>query len=221
MRFAQLALGSLLFSICLLPSIAQGQVVFDNFGPGNTFNTRIGWTETGPSSGIGFASSQGEAFTPSATGQLSSIDIALTHVDGTNDAHLFLSNGIPGVAGTTTLETFTLVGLPAFGSTGVATFSSALQPLLSAGSTYFLYEVETGNEWNAWNENSIGETGAHISSENNSAYSSTSRTQGTFRVTIAPAAPPVPEPGSIALLTGMSLTGAAFLRRRKTDHKAA
>ena len=31
----------------------------------------------------------------------------------------------------------------------------------------------------------------------------------------------VPEPGSIALLTGLSLTGAAFLRRRKTARKAA
>ncbi len=31
----------------------------------------------------------------------------------------------------------------------------------------------------------------------------------------------VPEPGSIALLTGLSLTGAAFLRRRKHAHEAA
>ncbi len=38
-----------------------------------------------------------------------------------------------------------------------------------------------------------------------------------IRVTVAP----VPEPGSIALLTGLSLTGAAFLRRRKTASKAA
>ncbi len=36
---------------------------------------------------------------------------------------------------------------------------------------------------------------------------------------LAPAA--VPEPGSIALLTGLSLTGAAFLRRRKQARKAA
>lgn len=35
----------------------------------------------------------------------------------------------------------------------------------------------------------------------------------------APAA--VPEPGSIAFLTGLSLTGAAFLRRRKQSQKAA
>ena len=37
--------------------------------------------------------------------------------------------------------------------------------------------------------------------------------------TSTPAA--VPEPGSIALLTGMTLTGAAFLRRRKQASKAA
>ena len=41
-----------------------------------------------------------------------------------------------------------------------------------------------------------------------------------FRAEFTPAAPAVPEPGTIALLTGLSLTGAAFLRRRKAARKA-
>lgn len=39
----------------------------------------------------------------------------------------------------------------------------------------------------------------------------------TFNFTVTPAA--VPEPGSIALLVGMGVTGAAFLRRRKQAGK--
>ena len=47
---------------------------------------------------------------------------------------------------------------------------------------------------------------------------------GSFTANFTPAAPPpplVPEPGSIALLTGMGAVGAAFLRRRKQTQKAA
>ena len=40
-------------------------------------------------------------------------------------------------------------------------------------------------------------------------------------LTFPAAAPPVPEPGSVALLTGLTLTGAAFLRRRKQASRNA
>ena len=40
-------------------------------------------------------------------------------------------------------------------------------------------------------------------------------------LTFSSASAAVPEPGSLALLTGLSLTGAAFLRRRKQIQKAA
>ena len=103
MRIFLLGPAALLCSICLFPVAANAQTVFDNFGPGNTFQTSIGWTESGPTSSVGTAS-QGEGFTPSSTGLLSSIDIALGHVSGTNDAHLFLADGVPGTLGTNTLE---------------------------------------------------------------------------------------------------------------------
>ena len=118
------------------------------------------------------------------------------------------------------LETFTLTGLPNFGgSYAPITFTSALHPLLTAGSTYYLYEAETGTEWNAWNVNSIVETGPHLYSADNITYANGSNGQGAFRVTVTPAA--TPEPGSIALLVGMSISGAGFLIRRRRNANEA
>src|SRR5258708_599364 len=85
--------------LCTAPAV-QAQVIFDNFGPGNTFQAGMGWTKAAPPSTRG-AFSQGEGFPPAINGNLSTIEIAIGHVNGTNDLHLFLSDGTTGTPGTT------------------------------------------------------------------------------------------------------------------------
>src|SRR5256885_16148 len=57
-RRARLALAAVALACCLCAaSLAQAQVVFDNFGPGDTFDTTIGYT------GTHITSQSGGAFT--------------------------------------------------------------------------------------------------------------------------------------------------------------
>src|SRR5438105_1637430 len=185
----------------LFAATAWTQVVFDNFGPGGTFNTGFGWTESGPTSGIG-SDSQGERFIPALSGNLSSITIAMSHNEGLNDLHLFLSNGSGGIPGIV-LESWTINNLPSFGSSYVPlVINSATHPLLSSGTVYYLYSKEPGNEWNDWNKNSNSEQGLHINSANGGPYNTSTIEQGAFRVTVEP----VPEPGAFGFFACVVLT---------------
>jgi hypothetical protein len=182
MRMTILMVVGLLAATSLFSKTAQGQVVFDNFGPGNVFSRGF-YIESGTSSLLGIQST-GMGFTPSASGYLSSIDIALQFaqiVGFTNDAHLFLANGVPSVNGTTTLEAFALIDLPLLGrnggNTAFDTLTSIAHPLLMAGQTYYLYEVETGGEVNGWHFNSIGAQGPVIGSTDNTNYTTDTATQ--------------------------------------------
>jgi hypothetical protein len=110
-------LAVLAMSLLAIPAANAQTTAFNNFGPSNTFNTKSGYTEDGPGNlsaiSLGFYFSQGEEFTASTSGALSTITIALFNGGdgGTNDAHLFLASSSGGALGTT-LESFTLTNLP-------------------------------------------------------------------------------------------------------------
>src|SRR4051812_25907343 len=78
--------------------VVSAQVVFDNFGPGNTF-ANGGATETGPSAAVSPGISTGFGFVPSLGGNLDAIVVAIGNVSGANDLHLFLSDGSGGTPG--------------------------------------------------------------------------------------------------------------------------
>ena len=215
-----LALIALAFAA---PAAHAQTTVFSNFGPGNTFNTKQGWTEDGPNNlsaiSLGFYFSQGESFTPTSSGSLSGFTIALFNGGdgGTNDAHLFLADGSGGVPGAI-LESFTLTNLPSqLGATLTPdVVASVSHPFLAAGSTYFLYEKETGTESNDWGLNSIGETGLHTVSRNGGPYVTTAQTQGAFSVQAA-AVPEASTTVSLGLLFALGLSGLTLsvIKRRK------
>src|SRR5262249_55752285 len=89
-----------LVTLCLLALIgpAHAQVLFDNFGPGDTYQTNIGWTISSAGSIVG-ASAQGEQFIPSLTASLDSIDIAMGLVVGQNHFDLDLLDDAAGFPG--------------------------------------------------------------------------------------------------------------------------
>lgn len=182
----QILTASIFISL-LLQCSAWADVVFNNFGSGDTFNFSSGYSETGLAPG----QSLGEGFTPAFSGNLSVITIAMSHSSGSNDVHLFLASGTGGIPGTI-LESWIVPNLSSAGiSYSPLKLDSISQPLLSAGHLYFLYSQEPGNELDLWNLNSISEQGPYFIRQNSGELSSGTHTQGAFRVEVAP----IPEPG--------------------------
>src|SRR5207253_1021749 len=113
-------------------------VVFDNFGPANTYQPNLGWAITGPTNANG-QFTQGDQFTPSGTGALTSIDIAMGLEQVPNHFDLFLANDAAGLPGAV-LESFSVKdAMEDFGNTDPPiTLNSAAHPVLTSGTPYWL-----------------------------------------------------------------------------------
>jgi len=108
-------------------------VVYNSFGPGNSYNTGIVWGITGASTSYGYRG-QAEFFVPSASGNLSSITLPTYRQSGSGRSNFFVAedNGFsPGAI----LESFLNTANNAH---GLLTLSSVSQPLLTAGARYWL-----------------------------------------------------------------------------------
>jgi len=208
------SLSGLALALLALTPVANAQiVVHDNFGPGDTYDNGTAWTESGLTAIVG-TQSAGSGFTTAVSGNLFDISVAIGNVTGTNVAHVFLSDGTSGVPGTV-LESWTITNLPGLGSGAAPTvLTSVLNPMLSAGTTYYLYEAEDGDTWNGWAWNTTGDVGLIFSGDNVNYSSDNTDPSIAYRVRIEGTAA-VPEPGSAALLAGMGLSGAGLLIRRK------
>jgi PEP-CTERM motif-containing protein len=195
----------LLVAALLLPLFARADtVLYNNLGPGNSYNCCIGWTI-----GIGFT--QGDQFTASATANLSSIDIALAYASGpTNGDIVSLYTDAGGMPGTL-LEQWTATNLPNFGTTSNSpiVLTSTNHPLLMAGNQYWLIASPIDqNSNNPWNWNDTGAVGNHYVNGSVSL-----NTQGAFAV-FGTTGGSVPEPASMFLLGTGLIGGAASLRKR-------
>jgi PEP-CTERM motif len=185
-------------------------VLFDNFGPGNSYQTNVGWTISSSGSSPGLFT-QGEGFIPSATALLNSINVAAGLVTGPNDITFDLranSGGVPGAL----IESFHAVNqMGSFGSNNPPlVLTSTLHPLLTAGQTYWLIARATGvAEWSAWNLNSTGGIGPHATSTDGVTFSVGTNTQGAFRIL----GDPVPEPATMAVFGALALGAFGFRRK--------
>ncbi len=123
--------------------------------------------------------------------------------------------------------------------TGLGTATAVMPDLLAANKSYFLVLTSSNfgsiNDAPAWNYTSsptfTSPFGVTFPAANSAFYSfngppqyfSLSSGPQLLRVngTGVSAALPVPEPGALALLTGITLSGSAFLRRRKKSARKA
>lgn len=144
------------------PTLSQGAFyIYNNLGAGDTYNSCIGWNVSEPGGGGSFTSAM--SFTPSSSAQVTQIDVALSHISGTNNATIELARddggGIPG----TVLGSWSVSGQPAFGTCcGLTTVYTGVIPV-GAGRTYWVVAIAGPNGANdtddRWNWNTTGATG--------------------------------------------------------------
>jgi len=180
-----------------LQSLAASPVtVFDSFGPGDTYLTTVGWGVTGASTS-GAYRGQAEWFVPGASGNLSTITLAMFRQGGSGRANFFMAqdngSGIPG----TVLESYLNILSP----NGLLTLSSSSQPLLQAGVTYWLCaEPADSTAVNGWFENNQSYTPGFAFERSQWGWTAFtdpahSPPSGVFRVNVTP----VPEPSTLGL----------------------
>ena len=150
-----------LFLAFALSMSARGDIVlYNNFGPGYSYNPNAGTSLFGPFSYdcIHFGSCQifGVQFTPLATASLEQIDLAASWLSGTNALTLELAldnNNTPGLI----LESWNLGPLGYFGQNNPPLTALSLRhPLLIAGVTYDIVAIPANDEEAAWMDNYYG-----------------------------------------------------------------
>lgn len=211
--------------VLLAAASAHADVVaFNTMGPGDSFDV------DGPAQQIigsnirhvGAWTWGGMAFTPTVTGTLSSLTMGLNrYYSNTNDVQFFISEESGGMPGAV-LESFTLNNAPRYGRPGdtvATTITSVTNPLLNAGTTYFVYGESHLAQTFLWYDGATGTTGTlYERSQNDQGYDQAAVRAGvqrSLRVNVTPTAAAVPEPGSLALFAmgGIPLLG--ILRRRR------
>lgn len=214
LRFlSMLGVAALLAASIIRP--ANALVLFDNFGPRNAYDNTIGWT-------LGYQAPpyiQGEGFTPGVSATLNSIEVAINLVNGPNELTLKLMTDDSGKPGSVIEEWAVSGAMGLFGDAfPTFTVTSALNPLLSAGTQYWVVPFVSSDTHAAWNWNSIGDFGPHaFSSDGGATFNVGVYERGAFRVLggAGGGGPEVPEPGTLALLVGAGAGGSLLLIRRR------
>ncbi len=205
MKFRLLALAAM---VAVIPT-ANAAIAFNNFGPGDSFNTGSGGTIGGPTGPVGYLI-QGEGFNSLASGQVSTITLAYGHVTGTNSATFRLYSGTPTSFGSL-MASWVVTGMPGFGSGLTFTINNTNPAAtLVMGNDYWLVAESASDAWQAWNNNNIGDTGPHTISSDGTNYNFFTGSRNTFRVEVSP----VPEPATMAILGAGALALAARRRRK-------
>ena len=207
-----LTLGVALLCAAAAPT-AQAGVVFTNFGPSLAYDTGSGNPVGNAFDGNDYAG--GDAFTPSQTGVLSSLRLALSCAFGCADpfnVSLTADNGDqPG----TVLENFTVQGtaLGAFAlNNPPLLLTSLVHPQLHLGTQYWVAISSPISDAISWNLNTSGDSSDQAISTDGGAtwFSPSGNTPSALEVSVAPAAT-TPEPGTLAFLLG----GAMLLALRR------
>jgi hypothetical protein len=188
-------------------SKADPIVIYNNFGPGQTYGPDA-WAAVGPTNPVfpGVQSEVALSFTPTTTSTFDAVLLPLAYNFGTNSVNVSLTADASGHPGTT-LESFSLTGLPTFPTGAVYQLNSVTDPLLTAGDTYWItFSPGASDTLASWFQNSTGVIGFSGSSDGGNTWNvsanpaPTMEVEGQLLVT--------PEPSSLVMLAvGMCTMG--------------
>ncbi len=195
-------------SVCSLVTLAAARceaspiVLYDNFGPSQSYNTTNAYSVTGadfPRLGL---TEGAVAFTPASNVTFSSVQLPVANVEGTNSLMIGLYADAGGQPSATPLESFTFTGLTTYPASGLIEGDSVLHPLLLAGATYWIAALPIASDTgDAWFLNSTGAVGR---SYNNGAGWVATPTDTAPALEVLGAAP-APEPSTRAMLIALGV----------------
>ncbi len=206
------ALGLISFA-----SAANAQTtIYSTFGVGDTYQSGGTYVASYPSRFGRQTQLLGAPFTSSSAFTLTSADIAFNADSrGANfDYVAEIQSDAGGVPSDTVLTSSPFTASSATPSLLNISFASTS---LDADTPYWLVlrpASLTGNTQGIWAANDIGQGGDAYNGGGGWIFISLDYTPA-FRINGTPAAAATPEPGSVALLVGMGVTGAGVLRRRR------
>jgi hypothetical protein len=193
-------------------------VVYSDFGPGQTYGSSLN-DAAGSTSFIGEQIGYADPFTPTSTVTFASVVLPLSSVSGTKSLIVSLRPSVSGQPGSP-LESFTVTGLPSFPTSTVYTLNSLLNPVLTAGSTYWIAIFPGGSNTVAgWNFDSVGVNGGAANVNGSATWThNPDNTSSAFEV--LGNAVPTPEPASLSMLAGLGACAAAWVGKRRRARRA-
>ncbi len=201
------SLAALLLGAALCAPIANAQLAFSSFGPGDTYTTGSGATISGPSS-IPGNWTQASQFTALNGGILDQVRVATFYAAGQGDMHVTLLNDSGNNLGSLFIDW----GYNDSTSGGhITTLTNPFNNItLNSGDTYWIQMSATDSMWHGWNF-AVGSvpTGRVAWSQTGTSWSyADNATLMAFDVTVRP----IPEPAS---MTALALGVTALLARRR------
>ena len=206
------------------PAVSRAAIVYSNFGPSFSYDTTGG--NTVGNDGIGDNLAQADTFTPGATFDLTTIEIAVSCLASGDCANSFTveltsdSAGLPNTG--SVLASFSVAGtsLPVLGGSTPVTLTYAGPTLaLNSGTAYWLVVLPDagGADQIVWNLNSTGDASnlatAFAGGGSGDTYYTLGGTPGAYEIDGTPAGG-VPEPGTVGMMLGGGLLLALFRKVR-------
>ena len=167
----------------------QATVIYDNFGPGNSYQTNIGWTVSEVGSTVGRNIDVGCMFTVSgANYSLDTIEVAAGLVRGANELEVWLMDDNGGEPGSV-LETITVSGqMGSLGNANPPVVANSNGTPLNDGETYWVVlSVPDTTTHAAWNKNNTNDVGFFVTRTNLGPWNAFNAERGAFRICVNPA----------------------------------
>jgi hypothetical protein len=198
-------------------STSRGDIIYNNFGPGNSYDLVNGFTVGKITAGT-FVPSMGFTVPSGVNFNLSEIDLAANFVSGTNSFVVSIRSDSGGVPDGT-LESWTVTGLgPAGQNNPPVVVTSVLHETLLAGQQYWVtLGPGAGDSRGGWQGNSLSPfaRGPIFITQDGNVVQNTTGINSAFRVLGTPTAI-IPEPGSLVMAGWGVVAVAACVARRRT-----